>query len=94
MQARDAVRDDTATLDETGSVVDLNQAKVDENNERLKAQVTGMRWTLTFTLTTLTIHPHHSPLNLHPNPDPDPDPDPILIPTRWRACAAASAGRG
>ena len=43
MQARDAVRDDTATLDETGSVVDLNQAKVDENNERLKAQVTGMR---------------------------------------------------
>ena len=92
MQARDAVRDDTATLDETGSVVDLNQAKVDENNERLKAQVTSMRWTPTFTLTTLTTHPHHSPLNLHPNPDPDPNP--ILIPTRWRACAAASAGRG
>ena len=48
------MRDDTATLDETGSVVDLNQAKVDENNERLKAQVTSMRWTLT--------------LNLHPSP--------------------------
>ena len=92
MQARDAVRDDTATLDETGSVVDLNQAKVDENNERLKAQVTSMRWTPTLTLTPLTAPPHHSPLNLHPNPDPDPNP--ILIPTRWRACAAASAGRG
>jgi hypothetical protein len=95
MQARDAVRDDTATLDETGSVVDLNQAKVDENNARLKTQVTSTRSTLTLSLTTLTTHPHHppspltthhSPHNLHPNPN--------LTPTRWRACVAASAGRG
>jgi hypothetical protein len=72
MQARDAVRDDTATLDETGSVVDLNQAKVDENNARLKTQVTSTRSTLTLSLTTLTTHPHHppSPLTTHPHHSP------------------------
>lgn len=55
MQARDAVRDDTATLDETGSVVDLNQAKVDENNERLKAQVKSMRGSKCWTWLMLLV---------------------------------------
>ena len=54
------MRDDTATLDETGSVVDLNQAKVDENNERLKAQATSMRWTRILSL-TLALTPTLTP---------------------------------
>jgi hypothetical protein len=76
MQARDAVRDDTATLDETGSVVDLNQAKVDENNARLKTQVTSTRSTLTLSLTTLTTPPPPPPPPQTPPPPPTPTPHP------------------
>ena len=39
LQAREAVKDDVASLESTADVLDLNQAKLDENNERLKAQV-------------------------------------------------------
>ena len=43
LKAREAVREDTATLDSTGSVMDDNQAKLDANNETLKQQVKSMR---------------------------------------------------
>ena len=43
LQAREAVKDDVASLESTADVLDLNQAKLDENNERLKAPVKSMR---------------------------------------------------
>lgn len=43
LQAREAVKDDTAVLDATGNVIDLNQAKLDASNEALKQQINAMR---------------------------------------------------
>jgi hypothetical protein len=43
LQARKAVRDDLATLDATGALIDQNKAKLDKNNERLKEQIEQMR---------------------------------------------------
>eukprot|EP00967_Tisochrysis_lutea_P044822 scaffold54379_cov33-Tisochrysis_lutea.AAC.2 len=39
LQARKAVRDDIATLDATGQLIEANRAKLDQNNERLREQV-------------------------------------------------------
>lgn len=43
MAAREAVKDDTAVLDSTGNVIDLNQAKLDASNEALKQQINATR---------------------------------------------------
>ena len=80
LQAREAVKDDVASLESTADVLDLNQAKLDENNERLKAQVKSMRgstcmtWLMllvvcvlfVFTFFFMKVRP--SPPDLHPLP--------------------------
>ena len=61
LQAREAVKDDTAVLESTASVLDLNQAKIDENNERLRQQVRSMRgstcmtWLMLFVVCVLFV---------------------------------------
>ena len=49
------MRDDTATLESTASVLDLNQVKIDENNERLKQQVKSMRGSTCLTWLMLLV---------------------------------------
>ena len=55
LQAREAVKDDVASLESTADVLDLNQAKLDENNERLKAQVASMRGSKCWTWLMLLV---------------------------------------